>query len=107
MKALTLQFLVQSPGKLGVIWNLGTKTSKIHKVTLIFQNFQKIFKNVRKNLKNSNGFLKIDKFIRSKERKGHRITCGTIFFWLFFSNFSALLLCKTFVFDFFTMVNFF
>ena len=47
--AITVQLLVQSPRKfLCVIWNLGTKTSKIHNVTFVVQNYQKNFRNVKK-----------------------------------------------------------
>ena len=44
-----------------------------------------------------------------KKRRGNLIIHGTIFFFFgqFVNNFSALLLCKIYVFDFFNMVNFF
>ena len=56
-----MQLLIESSGKvLCVIWNLVMKTY-IKFVTS--RSFFKIFKNVRNNLKNLYGFLRINQFI--------------------------------------------
>ena len=73
-----------------VIWNLGTITYPKFVTLRLFQ-------------------IQMDstKSINSFEKKIHLIIYGTIFFWQFVNNFSALLLWKIYFFHFFNVINFF
>ena len=64
IEALTVQLLVQSPGKFLCMVSCDKNISEIRNITFTFKNCQKPFK----KLKTSYGFLKNDKFIWNKNR---------------------------------------
>ena len=93
IEAITVQLLVRLLRKfLCVIWNLVTKTyPKFVTIRSLLKIFQ-IFK----------------KFWNEKKRIGHPIIYETIiFFCQVVNHFSALLLCKIYVFEIFNIVDFF
>ena len=83
---ITLQLLIQSPGKfLYVAWNL-VKILYPKFVTLpsFFKIFKENFRNVKKLKKKSDGIWSMNKFVWNKKRIGHLIIHVTIIFFAIF-----------------------